>query len=63
MKTVPKTIIQTEEFSFRLPNTMRAGLGELAKRLDVHVSHVVRIACSELLKQARETGKITQRVD
>jgi hypothetical protein len=42
---------------------MRAGLGELAKRLDVHVSHVVRIACSELLKLARETGKITQRVD
>lgn len=56
-------IIQNDFITFRLPSTMREGIEDLAKRMDVHMSHIVRIACSELLKQARETGKIVQRVE
>lgn len=58
-----KTIIHNDELTFRLPNTMRDGLADLAERMDIHLSQLVRIACSNLLKQARETGRIVQRVE
>ena len=58
-----KTIIHNDELTFRLPNTMRDSLADLAQRLEIHLSQLVRIACSNLLKQARETGRIVQQVE
>ncbi len=63
MNTNHKTIIHNDELTFRLPNTMREGMSEIAKRMDIHLSQLVRIACSNLLKQARETGRIIQQVE
>ena len=55
-------IIQNEFISFRCPNTLREQLETLAQQSDLHLSHLIRIACAQIVREAAETGAFVQRV-
>jgi antitoxin component of RelBE/YafQ-DinJ toxin-antitoxin module len=55
-------IIQNEFVSFRCPQTLKQQLITLSEQSNLHMSHLIRIACSQIVRNAAETGEITQRV-
>ena len=54
--------IQNEFISFRCPNTLREQLETIAERSDLHLSHLIRIACTQIVREAAERGAIVQRI-
>ena len=54
--------IQNEFISFRCPNTLREQLETIATRSDMHLSHLTRIACAQIVRDASETGVVVQRI-
>jgi hypothetical protein len=54
--------IQNEFISFRCPNTLREQLETIATRSDMHLSHLIRIACAQIVRDASETGVVVQRM-
>lgn len=52
--------IQNEFISFRCPNTLREQLETIAEKSDLHLSHLIRIACAQIVRDAAETGAIVQ---
>jgi antitoxin component of RelBE/YafQ-DinJ toxin-antitoxin module len=55
-------IIQNEFISFRCPKSLRDQLESLAHDSNLHMSHLIRVACSQIVRNAAETGQITQQV-
>ena len=55
-------VIQNEFISFRCPNTLREQLETIAENSDLHLSHLIRIACAQIVREAAETGTLVQRV-
>ena len=53
-------IIQNEFISFRCPKSLREQLETLAIESNLHMSHVIRVACSQIVRTAAETGQITR---
>jgi hypothetical protein len=49
-------VIQNEMVAFRCPNTLKERLTEIALASDMHVSQVVRMACTELVFKRLQTG-------
>ncbi len=54
--------IQNEFISFRCPNTLREQLETIAEKSDLHLSHLIRIACAQIVREAAERGAIVQRI-
>ena len=54
--------IQNEFISFRCPNTLREQLETIAARSDLHLSHLIRIACAQIVRETAERGAIVQRI-
>lgn len=52
--------IQNEFISFRCPNTLREQLETIAARSDLHLSHLIRIACAQIVRDAAENAVIVQ---
>ena len=46
--------------AFRCPNTLKERLNEIALASDMHVSQVVRIACTELVVRRSQTGRTAE---
>jgi len=51
-------VIQNENVAFRCPNTLKEQLSQYADRNDLHVSAVIRSACSQMLKRERLSKSI-----